>query len=337
MWLQRLTNYILNNKWKAALLTFLITYIPIVGLISIVIAGFVTLCLGVLEGAIFTIAATLPYALIFASSTQNAIPVIVWATVFLSVIGNILTWVFAIMLRRHCKWSFIVQVAALLGVLAISVVHLIFPQVSDWWAAQMQLFYNQSAAMAGWGTPGVPGQALALGDAQIEAINVAKKFATGIVTAFILFTAVVQVMVARWWQVAIVNHSRLGKEFQLIHLSRLAGTLFIISIIFYYLENSVVLDILPVLCLLFSAAGLSLVHYLGGLMGPQKSRYWLSAVYVPLMFSLIILAMLPLFSALNMNLPIVLAVLILSASVFIFASLGLFDVWFNVRKKVRKV
>ncbi|VVC76574.1 hypothetical protein AQUSIP_18900 [Aquicella siphonis] len=334
MRLQRLTEYLLRHRWQAIILTFIITYIPVIGMASILIACLVTLCVGVVEGAMFTLAATLPYVLVFASGTREAIPMVVWATVTLTVLGNVLTWVFAVMLRRHCSWSFILQVAALTGVLAISVIHLAYPGIGDWWAAQLQSFYNQSAALAG----AAQGETLpAIGESQVDTINIIKNFATGILAVFVLFTAVIQVMVARWWQITVSHTGRLGRELQGIHLSRLAGGLFMLALVLYYLENSVVLDILPVLCLLFSAAGLSLVHYIFGLMEPSKGRFWLSLLYIALMYSLTMIAMLPLFSALNLILPVVIAVMILSASIFAFVVLGLFDVWFNMRKRIRKV
>ena len=129
-------------------------------------------------------------------------------------------------------------------------------------------------------------------EGQLDTINTIRHFATGIVTAFVLFTAMIQVIIARWWQVAIVKRGRMGKELQYIRLSHLAGVLFLASIIFSYLENRVVLDILPVLCLLFGAAGLSLIHYLCGLMGGRRGRFWLTLLYVALIYSMAMMAML---------------------------------------------
>lgn len=331
MYLQRFTDYLLRNRKQAIVLTFLISCIPMVGMVGILIAGLATLCIGVIEGAIFTLAATLPSVLLFAgimfflSGTQEAANIVNWAAVLLTVTGNVLTWVFAVMLRRNCSWSLILQVGALIGVLVISVIHLAYPGVPEWWAKQLS-FENQPA-FAG----------LAIKENQQDAINVLKSLATGLVTAFVLFSAVFQAVLSRWWQVTIVNRSRLGNELQYIHLSHLAGVLFLISIVFYYLENSVVLDILPVLCLLFSAAGLSLVHYLCGLMEPTKGRFWLSILYIALMYSLTMMALLPSFASLNMMLPVVLAVLILAVTIFALVSLSLFDVWFDIRKRMKKV
>lgn len=329
--LNRLTDYLLKHRWQAIILTFVITFIPVVGMANILIAGLMTLCVGVLEGAIFTLVASLPpFVLLYLTGMQDSATLVFWIPVVLTTIGNFLTWAFAVLLRRHYSWSLILQLAALLGVLVISVIHLAYPNVADWWGGQLQTFYNQATV-----TDVKPEQIA--GEAQVDMMNIMKNFATGIITAFVLLTAIVQVMLARWWQVVAVNHARLGKEFQYIHLSRLAGILFILSILLYYLENSVVFDILPVLCLLFSAAGLSLVHYLCGTMEPSKGRFWISILYVALMYSLIMLAMLPLFSALSFTLPVMLAMLVLSISIFAFITLGLFDVWFDMRKRIRKI
>ncbi len=209
MRLQRLTNYLLSHRWQAVLLTFLITYIPVIGLGSILIAGLVTLCVGIFEGAVFTIAATLPYVFVFFSnSSQEAIPLIIWATVILSISGNLLTWIFAVMLRRNCSWSQILQIAALLGVLFISVLHLVYPDIANWWGSELQFFYKQPLALTGFIQSDQP---IALGESQLDTINVIKHFATGIVVAFVLLSAVTQVIVARWWQSVVFNPGMLQK------------------------------------------------------------------------------------------------------------------------------
>jgi hypothetical protein len=333
MRLQRITQYLLQHRWQAMVLTFLITYIPVLGMSSILIAGLMTLCVGIAEGALFTLVATLPYALVFITGMQETVPLVVWATVVLTILGNVLTWVFAVLLRKHWSWSQIVQVAALFGVLVISVIHLVYPNIAEWWGTQLQLFYNQSSAVTG----GMKVEPQTLGEAQLDTINVIKNYAAGIVTAFVLLTSVMQVIIARWWQVTCVNLGKLGKELQYIHLTRLAAIFFLFSIVCFYLENSVVLDILPVLCLLFSAAGLSLIHYLCGLMEPAKGRFWLSILYVALMYSLVMIAMLPLFTTLGWALPVMTAVFVFATCIFSFILLGWFDAWFDVRKRVRKV
>jgi len=73
------------------------------------------------------------------------------------------------------------------------------------------------------------------------------------------------------------------------------------------------------------------------LMAPAKGKFWLSILYIALMYSLTMFAMLPLMSALNLTLPVVSAVLIMSCSIFVFVSLGLIDIWSDVRKRTKQI
>lgn len=310
MWLQRFTNYILRHRWQALAFTFASTFIPIIGIIGILMATLVTLVKGVLEGALFTIAATLPYVISFfiTGGRENAIPLVLWAAVGVAVASNVLTWIFAVMLRRQANWSVILQTAALLGVLLISVVHLAFPDIADWWAGQLQSYYKQSSAMTS-----VIKTAANLSEKQIEAINATKQYATGLMIGAILFNAVLQLIFARWWQTLVFMRGRLRRELHSIRLSQLAGVLFVASLVLSYLGNSVVLDIMPVLYLLFGAAGLSVMHYMFGLMENQSSAWiWLSVVYVSLVIALPVSAM-------------------------VIAMLALFDIWLDIRKRIKKV
>lgn len=310
MWLQRFTNYILRHRWQAVALAFVSTFIPVLGILGILIAALVTLCKGVVEGAILCVAATLPYFISFyvSGSHDTTVPLVVIAAVGVAVLSNVLTWVFAVMLRKHATWTTILQVAALLGVLAISVVHLIYPGVSDWWGNELQSYYTQAKNATGFLTSGTPGAT----DIQLETINVTKTYATGLMVAAILFNAVLQLIVARWWQAIVFKPGSLRRELHGIRLSQLAGILFVISLVFYYLGNSVVLDIMPVLFMLFGTAGLSVIHYFFGLLRSPSVWFWLSVLYVTLILSF-------------------------PMSLFLVSFIALLDIWFDVRKRVKRV
>jgi phage terminase large subunit-like protein len=314
MWLHRFTDYILQHRLKAMLFTFVITFVPVIGLVGILIAALVTLVKGVVEGAIFTAAATLPFIISFClSGTSGAeTPLVVWAAVGVAVLSNVLTWVFAVMLRRQTSWSLILQIAALLGVLAVSVVHLAYPGVIDWWGIQLQSYYNQAAAITTSVLNNSPPAAVPPNEVQLESITVTKQYATGLMVAAVLFNAILQLVVARWWQVLVFTPGMLRKELHRIRLSQLAGVLFVGSLVLAYLGNAVVLDIMPILYLLFGAAGLSLVHYLFGLMNSKTTWFWLSLLYIAL-------------------------VIALPTSVLVVAFLALLDIWLDVRKRIQKV
>lgn len=316
MWLQRFTNYILRHQWQALALTFVSTFVPVIGIVSILIAALVTLVKGAFKGMLFTIAATIPYCISFlvTGSKENAVPIVLWAAVGVAASSNILTYVFAVMLRRHAGWGAIFQTAALLGVLVISLVHLAYPEIADWWVTQIQSYYNQASAVTSTIKSTVTNVAsINTSETQTEAINATKQYATGLMVAAVIFNAVLQLIFARWWQSLIFMPGKLRKELHGIRLSQLAGILFVAALVLAYLGNVVVLDIMPVLYLLFGAAGLSVMHYLFGLMSNSSNVWiWLVIIYITLIISL----------------PV---------SVMMIALLALGDTLFDIRKRLRKV
>jgi hypothetical protein len=307
MWLHTFSNYILRHRWQAFVLTFIVTFIPILGIIGIVIAAFITLVKDVREGAILTVAATLPYVISFliTGGKGTTVPLVLWAAIGVAISSNILTWVFAVMLKRQASFSVIFQTAALLGVLVISVIHLAYPDIANWWGKQLRAYYNQATTI----TSIIKGTSTE----QTDAINITKQYATGLMVAAVLFNAALQLIFARWWQALIFMPKMLRSELHTIRLSQLAGVLFIASLVLSYLGNAVVLDIMPVMYLLFMAAGLSLTHNLFGLMENPKSAWiWLTIVYIALIISL----------------PI---------GVMAIATLALFDIWLDIRKRFKRV
>lgn len=311
MWLHRLTHYLLSHRWQAWLLVFASTFVPVVGVLGILYAALVTLQKNPSEGAYFTLAATLPYVIsfYFTGSHEPAIPLMLWAAVGVAILSNLLTWVFAVMLKRQMSWGGILQIAALLGVLVISLIHQIFPDVANWWSSQLSSYYAKASAAVNGMLKAGP---LSPTDTQLESINLTKYYATGIMVAAVLFNAVMQLIIARWWQYTVFQPGALRKELHGIRLSPLAGGLFALGLVLSYLGNSVVLDIMPILYVLFAAAGLSLVHYLFGLMQSPTRWFWLSLVYVALIFAM-------------------------PASLVFIGMLALLDIWLDVRKRLRKI
>ena len=128
----------------ALLLTFAITClcaIPGGALFAgfgMIFAALVTLVKGPREGAIYTFAATIPYAIfgMLSTSSQDFWYVLIGGTVAICA-GNILTWFCAAMLYRKSTWSQVILLQALLGVFAVSVAHLIYPDIVTWWSQRI--------------------------------------------------------------------------------------------------------------------------------------------------------------------------------------------------------
>jgi len=315
--LYSITEYLLEHRWRTVGLVLLVSFVPAIGLLGIIFAALVTLRKGMAEGAL-VVFATLPFFAYtyYTGSSEDHLPVLMRAFVCVAVISNFLTWVFAGMLRKQISWSQIVQIGALLGVLAISVVHLMVPDIISWWGVELtnlQRFLNEKMVATGML------ENADLTEDQITSINLNKQSADGIVIGAMLFNTMLQLVAARWWQALTFNPGLLRRELHNIRLSSLAGVLFLLSLFFAFLGNIVVTDILPVLYILFGAAGLSLVHYLFSLMRPPSGFLWLVAMYVTLGLSLLMGW-----------------VMVWAVGLQIVAFLGLIDIWLDVRKRFKK-
>lgn len=271
MLLQRITNYLLRHRFQALALTFFITFIPILRVLGILIAGFMTLIKGAMDGFYFTLAVLVSSAISFTLMVRGhemPVPVAVFVVMGVSVLlSNLLTWVFSVMVRRQMSWSKIIQMAALGAALVISVVHSAYPNVADWWAMWALKLQSQVKMDVN------PNQ-------MIEAINENKPYATGIAATAVLVVALSQAMIAKWWQAVLYSPGALRRGLQSIRLSYLAGVLFLVSLVLAYLGNSVILDIMPVLYALFFGAGLSLIHYFCRMIQPSSRWIWLTIFYV---------------------------------------------------------
>lgn len=326
MWLQRVADFLLKHQWWALLITFAVTLLPVVGVAGILVAAFITLMKGPAKGGLFTLAATVPIFLSYYFSGSHDMateaPIFVWAAICVAVISNLLTWVFAVMLQRQASWTNILQVAALLGVLVVSIVHLVNPSITDWWGKELLSLYKQAAnaakevvsasAVTTAANPSAIAAEGAATEVQIETINFTKLYATGTFAAMILFNALLQLIAARWWQGQYYQRSILQSELHNIRLSRLAGFLFIASLVVWYLGNGVVVDIMPILFCLFAIAGLSVIHYAFGLVNTPMTWFWLTLVYLTLIIAR-------------------------PGSFILLAMVALLDIWFDLRKRMGKV
>jgi hypothetical protein len=281
---------------------FILAFIPVVGMISIIIGALVTLRKGAFEGALVVLAATLPYVLTYFVSGAESEGQMAILMLLVFMISNGLTWFFAVVLRKFGVWSFTLELAALLGVLLIGIIHMVFPDIQAWWGAQLTTYFAKTAEAV----DKLKSTAVVNKEGQAQAVNAAKYLATGFVTVSILFNALLQLLFARWWQASIYNPGGLRKELHQIRLGHIAALVFAVEIILAYLGNDFALDSLPVLYAMFFVAGLSLMHYLVTL---TKSPWvWLTVCYA-------------------------LVIWLFPLSVIIIAIIALFDTGFDFRKR----
>lgn len=288
MLLQRLTAFVLQSRLHAMGSAFVLSLIPLGGTVSVLIAGLVTLRKNVLEGFLVLFTATLPY-LIYMARPPSELP-LVDIFVEIIVVSNVLTWVFAVMLRQYGSWTFTLEFAALLGILIISTVHLLYPNVQNWWGDQLTNYYKVIAErgdnVAGAISP----------ETQEQIVAVVKSYATGFVVAMLLLISLLQLLLARWWQAAVFNPGGLGTELRNIKMGYAAAGFFMAGLLLSYFDNAVVIEIMPIIYMTFCAAGLSLIHV--WVARKPSAWTWLGFVYLGLFlvfpYSMVLIAMLAL-------------------------------------------
>lgn len=272
MVLRRFADFVLQSRLNAILVVVLCSFIPFVGIVSILIAALVTLRKGIFEGAVITLAASVPVVvgyLMFPATEQIDLAFSAFAIVLLS---NILTWFFACVLYRNGQWSLTLEFAILIGIAIVGAVHFFYPTIQGFWGDELTKYFGKTAEML---SP-------KLSDAELDAIQTIKQYATGLVVASILFNALVQLLVARWWQSIAYQPQGLRKELYQIRLGYAAGAILIAALILAYSGNGTALDCLPVIFLSFVTAGLSVVHfYLAPML---RGWLWLTMIYVGLVW-----------------------------------------------------
>lgn len=273
MLLRRFTDFILQGRIQAMALAFVCAFIPLIGSIGILMAALITLRKSIFDGALVTLAATVPYLLAYLgypASERTAVTLLVIVAMCSS---NILTWLAAVLLRRFGNWNLVIEAIGLLGVIVVIAVHLFYPDIQQWWQALLTDYFAKSTVLMSTTSGAAAAHAL-----QVDLIQRAQGYATGLTVVSVLFNALLQLVLARWWQAAMFNPGGLRAELQQIRLGYAALIVLVVFFGLAYLGNQASLDTMSVLVAAFCAAGLSLLHCLIG--STKYSWFLLTLVYV---------------------------------------------------------
>jgi hypothetical protein len=297
MLLQRFTDIVLRNRWNAIAMAFGVAFIPLLGSVSILIAALVTLRKGAYEGSIVLCAATAPYLLTYiAYPAASSAEVAMFVTIIM-IASNILTWVFALPLRHYNNWGVTLELAIIIGLVFICILHFVYPGLAGWWALQLNAYFDRTIALMGDMAATNPAFSK---DIQAQSVSYLKQFATGLIVASLFLNALLQLLVARIWQSRIFNPGGVRHELLEIRFSTAMAAIFIAGLIGAYLANPIILDIMPLLYAGFGAVGLSLIHFF---IAKTKRRWlWVGVIYIVIIgvfpLSLVIVALIGLLDTL---------------------------------------
>lgn len=273
--LRRVTDFILYSRSRAFAVAFICAYLPLLGSISILITGLVTLRKGASEGALILVAATAPFLLSYYMAHPPADQAeMAFIAVLTIVVSNLVVWLYAILLRKYNNWSLILELSLLLSIVIIGAVHLFIPDIQAWWGKQLTVYFTKATA----GLNELQKTDITM---QLQAVNVIKPVATGLVVLSILFNGLLQLVLARWWEVTLFAPGTLRRALYQIRFGYVVGVLFIAAIaLSFWGDFAAAIDMQPVFYGLFFIAGLSLVHCV--LSSTRYNWLWLILVYIAL-------------------------------------------------------
>jgi len=272
MLLRRFSDFILRDSLRAIGVALICTFIPLIGTLSVLIAGLVTLRKGAIQGALVFLAATLPLLLMYTTSSKHMdeMAMIVLGVILVS---NVLTWILAVMLRHYSNWNMTLEYSAFVALAAIIAIHVCYPNIQLWWETQLHHFLDKVVAAL----PATQDTDIAPKEISAQLVAMGKRYANGFVFAAVLGNAWLQLILARWWQAILFNPGGLRAELSQIRLSRLLGIIFVVLLALAAWGNTVAFDCMPVLYVTFFAAGLSLLH--SGIAMLRASWIWLLLMY----------------------------------------------------------
>jgi hypothetical protein len=256
--LHRFANYVMRGRRQAAIVGLLFTIIPLFGWISNVIVALVTLRKGAKEGAIILLWVILP-AVVVASLGNRLI-------ILYGIIGgSLFTYVLALVLHQTQSWKAVLTTSLLLGLLAVLLVHLWMPNITEIWAKQFDHY------------------ALLVKDQFNVAVNTQHlqffaKFATGFQVAFISLSVLINLILARGFQSMLYNPGQLRPELNSVRLGLWEVLVLLVIGVLSFLGLVMAQDALPVVGLIFVLAGLSVFHAVANLR--NVANKWIFLFYV---------------------------------------------------------
>lgn len=256
---------IITNRSYAAGVALVFAFLSFfdipVGWMSTIIIGLITLQQGMRSGAYIIAWAILPaVAMLYLGQTFIFVNVLI--------LHYLLIWIFSGIFRRTQDWGFILQIAASLGILAVCGVHLYNPDIQQWWLIQFNAFLKEIAANNSFGINIKFLQAYA---------DYITTMATGVMTLMVLISNLMNLLLARWWQLSLKGSKSLKQEcYQVrVHFVTVIGLILIFAGLL--IDSKLFIDLLPLALMPFIISGWSFFH--AYLAGKKRATVWLIIFY----------------------------------------------------------
>jgi tetrahydromethanopterin S-methyltransferase subunit F len=294
--MKRLASFVMQGLSQSVMVTTVLAMFsllfPLVGILSSASVGLVSLRQGLKSGAMTAGVSTLVTGALMMLIFGNPLPALVFLLLQWIPVG-LLAW----LLRGSRSLTLATHAGLGLGILAVAVQMLSVGNPTEFWRMQLQPM-AQRFVEAGLFDQGQTAAAVA----QLAPLM------CGVVAAGYLLQLLFSLYVARWWQALLYNPSGFSAEFRQLRLHRILGLLGGVVLAFWLIPGVALpawLNCLGlVLVSIFLLQGLAVAHGVFGAM--PGSKRWLVATYVLLL-------------------------LFLPQMATVLVTVGLLDVWIDLR------
>ncbi len=261
--------------------------------------GLVSLRLG-LKQALLVVVGTSGLILVFGLISSKAMPLAASLLMVLMVTFWLPTLILSTVLRVTASLPLMVKVAAAAYSLLLLAFYLTVGSPYEWWKGVLEPM------------SGMLQEQTALGQLDMDMttmVDQVAKLMTGVMAASLLLVAVVNLLIARWWQALLYNTGGFSKEFQSFRLGRGMAMATAVMLLVALLGNvAIASDILFILGACYFLQGMAVLHALSKQV--TIHRLWTVSLYILL--------------------------ILIPQMMFLVACLGLFDSWADFRTRFAK-
>ena len=272
--MKALAGFIVSGRYQAILaaslcgmLAFMLPpFSTLTNYLGAAVVSLITLRIGVLQGLLVLVAATVLTMLFYQLTGVPAATIVVtvlllWAP----------CWLISLVLRRTVSLANAMLAAAALGIVALVLIYALVGDPAPWWYEHLVLI-RSAMEEAGLFPHGVSVDAL---------LQDLSHLMTGVIIASLALGAVCSLLVGRWWQAMLVNPGGLHSEFCSLRFPQSLGFVVLGLMIFTQFTRGPTSDMAAqgvlVMLVPYLFAGLAVLHGLVARHGRGKG--WLIAVY----------------------------------------------------------
>ena len=190
-------------------------------------------------------------------------------------------WIAASVLRA-VSLAASLQVIAGLSLAAIVGLYTFFPEMGEIWREPLDMLVQQLLEQS-------------QGELSLQQLQEVEEMAIIMIPGFlagsILFGTMISLFLARWWQSVILNPGGFAQEFQALNLGKMTAMIAIVVVVAVVLMGSELwYAMLLIVLALYITQGMSILHAV--FKGRQLNRAWLYLIYLVMLFSPEVAAML---------------------------------------------